>query len=206
MEKSRTSLLTFIEFCGKTPDGHRVARFRCECGSETTTAFSRVKHGYTKSCGCLSKETKPNLIHGHRFSRTYSSWSSAKDRSTNPASKDFHRYGGAGIGMAERWLSFENFLSDMGERPKGTTLDRINGSRGYEPGNCRWASPTEQARNKKTSCIWHIKGFTFQSAREAAEHFGVSVQSVWRWVRGYHDSRRGTYSPPREDCYASKRY
>ena len=149
MPKDSDSLLTFIEFCGSTQDGHRLARFKCLCGGETTTAFSRVKHGYTRSCGCLVRENKPNLTHGFKYTGTYSSWCAAKDRATNPNSKDFHRYGAAGIGMAVRWLRFENFLADMGERPKGTTLDRIDGTKGYEPGNCRWATPLEQARNKK---------------------------------------------------------
>lgn len=142
-------MLSFIEFCGKAPDGHRLARFKCDCGNEAVVIHSRVKHGYTRSCGCLKHETKPSLKHGLRGSRTYSSWLSAKRRATNRNDKDFHRYGAVGIGFADRWASFEAFLEDMGERPPGTSLDRIDGSRGYEPGNCRWATPTEQARNRR---------------------------------------------------------
>lgn len=87
--------------------------------------------------------------HGMRYTPTYSSWMSAKDRATNKNSKDFHRYGAVGIGMAERWLKFENFLEDMGEKPEGMSIDRINPFKGYEPGNCRWATAKEQARNRK---------------------------------------------------------
>jgi hypothetical protein len=87
--------------------------------------------------------------HGMRYTPTYSSWSSAKDRATNPNGKDFYRYGAVGIGMAERWLKFENFLDDMGEKPDGMSIDRIDPSKGYEPGNCRWATPLQQARNRK---------------------------------------------------------
>lgn len=154
MEQNHDSLLSFIEFTGEnSADGHRLARFRCACGNLATVAYSRVKNRYTRSCGCLSLTSKPALTHGHRFTGTYSSWSSAKDRSTNPKGKDFHRYGAIGIGFSERWLAFENFLEDMGERPAGTSLDRIDGTKGYEPGNCRWATSQQQARNTRVFTI-----------------------------------------------------
>lgn len=87
--------------------------------------------------------------HGMRHTSTYSSWTSAKDRATNPNSKDFYRYGAVGLGMAERWFKFENFFEDMGKKPEGTSIDRIDPNKGYEPGNCRWATPYQQARNRK---------------------------------------------------------
>lgn len=149
-QKSR---LEFIEFCGNTADGHRLALFICSCGNECRAAYSRVKNGYTRSCGCLHAENKPSLTHGHRYTKTYASWASAKDRALNPKSKDFYRYGAAGIGFSDLWLSFERFLQDMGERPEGTSIDRIDGTKGYEPGNCRWATKQEQARNTKVFTI-----------------------------------------------------
>lgn len=148
------SKLTPIEPCGKTKDGHIKWRYLCACGNTTEVASSRVQNGYTKSCGCLIDEARSaKKKHGMRHSGTYSSWMSAKDRATNPRSKDFYRYGAVGVGFADRWRSFENFLSDMGPRPDGTSLDRIDGSKGYEPGNCRWATPVEQARNKSNLTI-----------------------------------------------------
>jgi hypothetical protein len=84
-----------------------------------------------------------------KYSGAYSSWAAAKNRTTNPRSKDYYRYGGAGIGFSERWMKFENFFEDMGERPLGTSLDRIDGTKGYEKGNCRWATPKVQAQNRK---------------------------------------------------------
>jgi hypothetical protein len=145
------SRLTPVERCGKTKDGHIKWRYLCSCGKTTEVAASRVRNGYTKSCGCLVNEAAKLTPKGHgmRNSPTYSSWSSAKDRATNPRSKDFYRYGAVGIGFAKRWMLFECFLEDMGLRPEGTTLDRIDWSKGYEPGNCRWATPMEQARNRK---------------------------------------------------------
>lgn len=153
MERATDSRLTFVRKAGKTQDGHVTAIYQCACGQQKELAMSRVRHGYVRSCGCLTKETAPAKTHGMRNSKTYSSWMAAKDRTTNPKSKDFHRYGAVGIGFAERWLKFENFLEDMGERPSGTTLDRIEGDKGYEPGNCRWATPQEQARNRKSLVI-----------------------------------------------------
>ena len=141
--------LTPIMPRGKTNDGHIKWLFICICGNTKEIAMSRVNRGLVKSCGCLSKETKTNFRHGYKGTSTYSSWSSAKDRTTNPKSKDFHRYGAIGITMHTNWMVFENFLRDMGEKPEGTSLDRIDGSKGYEPGNCRWATSSQQMRNRK---------------------------------------------------------
>lgn len=165
--------LTPIEPCGKTKDGHIKWRFQCTCGNTKELAYSRFRMGYTRSCGCLSSDTKPNLKHGHKGSSTYSSWTSAKDRATNPNSKDFYRYGAVGIGMHPRWLSFENFLEDMGEKPPGTSIDRIDGTKGYEPGNCRWATPMEQARNKK-NLIYVVTKYGRMPLVDYAKTIGIS--------------------------------
>ena len=94
-------------------------------------------------------EVHNKKTHGMRYTSTYSSWVSAKNRATNPKNKDFYRYGAVGLKMAERWLKFENFFEDMGEKPEGTSIDRIDPNKGYEPGNCRWATPYQQSRNRK---------------------------------------------------------
>lgn len=83
-----------------------------------------------------------------RRSPTYRTWDGMKQRCLNPKATGYARYGGAGITVCDRWLEFANFLADMGERPEGTTLDRIDSSKGYEPGNCRWATRAEQNRNR----------------------------------------------------------
>ena len=97
--------------------------------------------------------------HGMRSTSTYSSWANILQRCTNQNSQAYERYGGRGITVCDRWRnSFENFYADMGERPEGTSIDRINNDSNYEPGNCRWATSTEQNNNRrerrKTQGVW----------------------------------------------------
>jgi len=190
----------------RTADKHVVGLWKCDCGNETRVAMSRVRHGYTRSCGCLVGENSPRK-HGMRYSPEYSSWQSMKARCLDSGNKDYPRWGGRGVTVCDEWVnSFENFFAHIGSRPPGTSLDRIDGSKGYEPGNVRWATPRVQARNRRGAFRWHIKGKTFESHSEAAVHFQVSDYTVWRWVNGQMDKRRGTFTPPREDCHVEPRY
>jgi hypothetical protein len=142
-----------------------------------------------------------------RDSIEYSSWRAMKDRCLRPTSKDYARWGARGITVDPAWVeSFEAFFEHIGSRPDGTTLDRIDTTKGYEPGNVRWATPVEQACNRSSSYVWHIRGLTFDSAQAAADHFCVSDMTIHRWVKGGFDRRRNSFIPPREDCRADPRY
>ena len=138
--------------------GKRQWLCACVCGEKPTVAGDCLRRGATQSCGCLLREraketrTASNLSHGHSRTRTHVTWKSMKARCSNPKSVQWRWYGGAGVTVCSRWAdSFENFLADMGERPEGMTLDRFPNNRGnYEPGNCRWATPKQQADNRKS--------------------------------------------------------
>ena len=136
---------------------------RCSCGVEKAIRRYSLESGAVVSCGCYnvekSKSAKSNLTHGLSKSNIYNSWASMKARCLNPRDANYHNYGGRGIIICDRWLeSFQNFLEDMGERPEGLSLERLDVDGNYEPSNCVWASPTEQCFNrrkfKNTSSIY----------------------------------------------------
>lgn len=146
----RVGDLVFVGIPTHRGDNNRILGvFSCDCGGTAEYPLARVlNQGYRTHCGCKT-DHGGNRRHGMRESPTYSSWAAMKYRCETETSKDFYRYGGAGIRVCDRWMSFDLFLADMGVRPEGTTLDRINPNKGYFPKNCRWATPLQQARNRK---------------------------------------------------------
>lgn len=127
----------------------------CDCGGSNIVATQNMTNGTTKSCGCLRREIASEKFktHGKNGSPTWRSWSSMKSRCTNPNVTQYDLYGGRGIKICDRWGKFENFLEDMGERPVGTSLDRIDVNGDYEPLNCRWSTVEEQAKNKRKTRV-----------------------------------------------------
>jgi hypothetical protein len=127
--------------------GHEVSP---ETRAKISAAFRGREWGrevVEKRAAARRKHGDQSRVDGRR-SPTYRSWDGMKQRCLNPKATGYARYGGAGITVCDRWLDFANFLEDMGARPDGTTLDRIDSARGYEPGNCRWATRSEQNKNR----------------------------------------------------------
>jgi len=122
-----------------------------------------------------------NKKHGKSSTAIYGVWNSMRERCQNPEAAAYANYGGRGITVCERWQSFSNFYEDMGDAPPGLTLDRIDNDRGYSPENCRWATRTEQARNKRSLHRLTVDGEKL-SMGEWAERSGVSVGTLWQRV------------------------
>lgn len=152
-------------------DGRLEWRCQCDCGETSVVDCTRLLKGITKSCGCQRLVFSPERIkamgdrartHGCRKTRTYKCWQSMKERCLCDGRRDYLTYKGAGVTICERWLnSFENFLADMGHAPDGQSLDRFPDTRGnYEPGNCRWATATQQQRNKTDNLLLTAFGET----------------------------------------------
>lgn len=165
----------FLEETHTNKGGNRFAKFKCKCGNEFIAAISKVKIRHTKSCGCISAETKPNLKHGLANSSEYNTWNKIKGRCFNPKDEGFSDYGGRGITMCDEWKnSFEAFYNYVGKKPEGKySMDRINNEGNYEPGNVRWATDIEQANNKRNNRIIEYKGEK-KTISEWAEIVGIN--------------------------------
>jgi intein-encoded DNA endonuclease-like protein len=132
-----------------------------------------------------------------------------KRRCLDQNDKDYPRYGGSGVTVDAAWAeSFELFYAHIGARPRGTTLDRKDNSKGYEAGNVRWATAREQQSNRRDSWFVQIGDKIFQSQEEAAAAYGISATTIIRWCEGYTDSRRinSGFRPPRDNCRRWRKY
>lgn len=142
---------------------------KCDCGNMTIVAAANLGKS-TLSCGCLAKETARDLLkdarytltHGRSHTPEHDTWCKMQDRCGNPNNPKFHRYGGRGIKVCQRWLEdFRNFLADMGPKPSPKhSIERKNNDGDYEPDNCRWATNYEQSRNKSQNNFVEIDGTT----------------------------------------------
>lgn len=164
----------------------------CDCGNTSIVIGYRLKTAHTKSCGCIrhSVSVAANTTHGQAVTETgrpsseYYAWAHMLARCTNPKNKAYYRYGGAGITVCDRWKKFENFFADMGAKPSSIhSLDRYPNQRGgYEPDNCRWATPKQQNNNRVVVPLYEYKG-QFKTIPEWAEETGLSAKFLRQRIR-----------------------
>jgi len=183
----------------------------CSCGTVKTIRGSSLTCGNTESCGCITKELngKDNNQETHGMLKTseYSVWTNMKTRCNNKNNDAYSRYGGRGITVCDGWnKDFMNFYMDMGDRPEGLTLERINNDKGYSKDNCKWATAKEQANNRRTEnlCIG-VKGegnnksvmsdlqimmarvaklYTRISGNKLAKKYGIGSSSMSKILQG----------------------
>lgn len=147
----------------------------CRCGTKRTIKKWKLLHGHVKSCGCLQKEGRLK-DHGMRKTATYRSWAMMLNRCYNPNATQYKYYGGKGIQVCEKWHNFKCFFEDMGVRPDNTTLDRENGTLGYNLKNCRWATKAQQSQNR-SNVRWIQIGDEIKTYTEWRRYFKISCGS-----------------------------
>lgn len=154
----------------------------CDCGKESVVRATFLRCGHTKSCGCALLRNAALALTKHGCcvggaSDVYSIWNMMKQRCGNPNCRSYKDYGYRGINVCERWMKFENFRDDMGPRPAGFSIERINNDGNYEPSNCRWASRAQQASNKRNTVRLTLNGEK-TTVSELANMTGVSRDNV----------------------------
>lgn len=172
---------------------------QCDCGNIVTVRGPSLRSGNTTSCGCVHKAMVGNLnkTHGLHNRPEYSVWQNMITRCTNQSTNCFHRYGGRGISVCDEWRNFEQFYADMGDRPDGMTLDRIDNNGPYSKENCRWATIGEQARNTRRTQLVEYKGKT-QCLKDWANEVGIAYNTLRkRFVIYNWPFEKAITTPPR---------
>lgn len=163
---------------------HPYVLCKCDCGTVKKVHLWNLEGNKTKSCGCLSAALLKERSSTHRMSLTptHIAWKHMRQRCLSKTCNGYPSYGGRGIAICKRWDKFENFFKDMGVRPKGTSLGRIDNNGDYSPDNCRWETPIEQANNKRNNVFIEYDGKRMTMA-QWARHMGVHVSMIFNRMK-----------------------
>jgi len=159
----------------------------CECGGTSVVQAYNLNSGNSKSCGCarIRRGSDSHFFkHGETESAEFNSWKELKNKCYNIGNKQYVDYGGRGITVCPRWLeSYENFINDMGDKPSSIhSIDRADNDKGYEYSNCYWATPTQQANNRRSSRYITHEGKTLTLA-EWARHLDIHYKKLWKRLK-----------------------
>ena len=176
---------TAICVSGSDKRGELLWRCHCECGKESSITGGSLRSGNSISCGCFRRENPSQKKHGASVSGTpgsnlYCVWKAMISRCENKNTKSYQNYGGRGISVCDEWRhSFETFISDMGPRPQGHSIERKDNSGNYDHGNCRWANKKEQANNTRVNRTLTIDGDS-KTLTQWSEISRISVGTIWK--------------------------
>lgn len=179
---------------------------KCDCGNKKMVSSHNLLRNHTKSCGCLLKKNKGIIKHKHakkgKVSRTYITWQSMNSRCNNPNNTIYKYYGKHGIKVCKRWSNknpkgFQNFLEDMGERPKGQSIDRVNNDGNYNPKNCKWSTSKEQCRNRRSNHLITFKNKTL-CLSEWAEEYNISYKTLKQRIKNKWPIKKALKTPIRK--------
>lgn len=180
---TRFGKLRVLEVSHKGNDRRYYYKCICDCGNIVIVRSNSLTSGNTKSCGCARFGI--NKKHGMKNTRIYRIWSNMKDRCLNPNNNAFERYGSRGVGICKEWqddfINFYNWAMESGYKDD-LTIDRIDNNRGYEPCNCRWATPKQQSDNKRNNILINIDG-EIKDLQEWCDFYGIKRSTVNTRVR-----------------------
>lgn len=174
---------------------------RCECGEERAVLGARLRSGKSQTCGCTRALSmlQANTTHDGTHHPLYKTWKGMKERCYLESNRSYADYGGRGITVCSTWLEdFWAFVRDMGPRPKGTTLDRVDNAKGYSPENCRWATPEEQNSNRRNNRLVFIDG-QYKALSQVAREYGITRKAL------QHRILKMGLSPERAVTYKSRK-
>lgn len=171
----------------------------CDCGKEKIISANSLRAGYTKSCGCIKKESgkNPNYRHGGKGTRLYSIWKDMRKRCNNPNSTVFEYYGGKGIRVCKEWDQFENFRNWALENGYSDelTIDREEADKDYSPSNCRWVTFQVQYENKRNNRYITVEGQTM-TVTEASKKYDIRLETLIRRLNsGWSDEEAALIRP-----------
>lgn len=181
--------LTVIERTGTNAGRQPIWLCMCECGRHAYVPSQSLRTGHSKSCGCYNADVRRailklrNTTHDGSKTPEYRTWRSINDRCHNPSDSGFHKYGARGITVCDRWREgFANFIADMGKKPSPAhTIDRIDGTKGYSPENCRWATQLEQQNNRSNNHMVEAFGKR-HTLQEWSRMTGINRATLWQRI------------------------